>query len=110
MAFSHSSFDSILLRLACSPGALRTSVAETRRSNFKISTAQPDGATLSGQSADADADGVQSTGTKAGLFWDAMEWVGCGIRWLKGCREFTAQTRGHLELLIEERTPLQKVE
>jgi hypothetical protein len=41
--------------------------------------AQTDGATLSGQSAElAEADGVQSTGTKAGLFWEAMEWVDCG--------------------------------
>ena len=36
--------------------------------------AQPDGATISGQSAElAEAEGVQSTGTKAGLFWEAME-------------------------------------
>ena len=41
--------------------------------------AQPDRATISGSSAElAEADGVQSTGTKAGLFWEAMEWVGCG--------------------------------
>ncbi len=41
--------------------------------------AQPDGATLSGPSAElAEADCVQSTGTKARLFWEAMEWVGCG--------------------------------
>jgi hypothetical protein len=41
--------------------------------------AQPDGATRSGPSAElAEADDVQSTGTKAGLFWEAMEWVGCG--------------------------------
>ena len=40
--------------------------------------AQPDGATLSGPSVElAEADGVQSTGTKAGVFWEAMEWVGC---------------------------------
>ncbi len=36
--------------------------------------AQSDGATLSNPSAElAEADGVQSTGTKAGLFWEAME-------------------------------------
>ena len=41
--------------------------------------AQPDGATLSNQSAElSEAHGVQSTGTKAELFWEAMEWVGCG--------------------------------
>ena len=41
--------------------------------------AQPDGATISGPSAElAEADGVQSMGTKAGLFWEAMEWGGCG--------------------------------
>jgi hypothetical protein len=41
--------------------------------------AQPDVATLSGPSAElAEADGVQSTGTKVGLFWEAMEWVVCG--------------------------------
>ena len=41
--------------------------------------AQPDGATISGHSAElAEADGVQSTGTKAGLFWEAMDWVDCG--------------------------------
>ena len=40
---------------------------------------QPDGATLSGSSAElAEADNVQSTGTKDGLFWEAMKWVGCG--------------------------------
>ena len=40
---------------------------------------QPDVATLSGPSAElAEADGVQSTGTKARLFWEAMDWVGCG--------------------------------
>ena len=39
---------------------------------------QPDGATLSGQSTElAEADGVQSMGTKAGLFWEAMDWVDC---------------------------------
>jgi hypothetical protein len=32
---------------------------------------------ISGPSAElAEADGVQSTGTKAGLLWEAMEWVG----------------------------------
>ncbi len=37
--------------------------------------ARPDGATLSNQSAElAEAHGVQSTGTKAGLFWEAKEW------------------------------------
>ncbi len=36
--------------------------------------AQPDGATLSGQSAElAEANGVQSAGTKVGLFLEAME-------------------------------------
>ena len=41
--------------------------------------ASPDRATLSALSAElAEADGVQSTGTKAGLFWEAMEWVVCG--------------------------------
>ena len=41
--------------------------------------APPDGATLSGPSAElAEADGVSSTGTKAGLFWEEMEGVGCG--------------------------------
>ena len=41
--------------------------------------AQPDGATLSDPSAElAAADGMQITGTKAGLFWEAMKWVGCG--------------------------------
>ena len=41
--------------------------------------APPDGATLSALSAElAEADGVSSTGTKAGLFWEAMEGVGCG--------------------------------
>ena len=40
-------------------------------------SAQPDGVTLSGPSAElAEADGMQSTGTKAGLFWEAMDWVG----------------------------------
>ena len=40
--------------------------------------AQPDGATLSDPSAElAAADGMQSMGTKAGLFWEAMKWVGC---------------------------------
>ncbi len=35
---------------------------------------QPDGATLSGQSTElAEADGVQSMGTKAGLFWEAKD-------------------------------------
>ena len=41
--------------------------------------AQPHRATLSGPSAElSEADGMQSTGTKDGLFWEAMEWVGCG--------------------------------
>ena len=41
--------------------------------------APPDGATLSNQSAElSEAHGVQSTGTKAELFWEAMESVGCG--------------------------------
>ncbi len=45
---------------------------------------QPNGATLSDPSAElAEADDVQSTGTKAGLFWEAMEWVGCG-NWVGG--------------------------
>ena len=42
-------------------------------------SAQPDGVTLSGPSAElAEADGMQSTGTKAGLFWKAIDWAGCG--------------------------------
>ena len=42
-------------------------------------SAQPHRVTLSGPSAElAEADGMQSTGTKAGLFWEAMDWVGCG--------------------------------
>ncbi len=41
--------------------------------------APPDGPTLSDPSAElAEADGVSSTGTKAGLFWEAMKGVGCG--------------------------------
>jgi hypothetical protein len=53
--------------------------AETNRSNFKNASRQPDGATLSGPSAKlADADNVQSTGAMVGLFWEAMESVGCG--------------------------------
>ena len=41
--------------------------------------AQPDGATLSGPSAElAEADGVSSTGTKAGLFWEEMKRMDCG--------------------------------
>ena len=40
-------------------------------------SAKSNGATLSGPSAElAEADGGQSAGTKAGLFWEAMDWVG----------------------------------
>ena len=39
--------------------------------------AQMGGATPSGQSAElTEAEGVQSTGTKVGLFWEVMKWVG----------------------------------
>ncbi|MSU32327.1 MAG: hypothetical protein EXS25_06670 [Pedosphaera sp.] len=42
-------------------------------------SAQPDGATISGPSAElADADGVRCTGTKAGPFWEAMKRADCG--------------------------------
>ena len=41
--------------------------------------ASPGGATLSALSAElAEADGVSSTGTKAGLFWEEMKRMDCG--------------------------------
>ncbi len=59
--------------------SLAVSLAHYELASFQLTCStdhvgQPDGATLSGPSAEvAEADRVQSTGTKVGLFWEAME-------------------------------------